>query len=238
MSQVQVTSSGASKKWIGLTVAAVAVAGAAAYWFTGSQDVSEAARVTDATDGQPVAAPMPTGPETVFSNPNPTPEEGLAALEEQRKAAKVIEAQPDMKPITGPITERPAFVSPMEWAMLQGVVQQHANPDKELTRMVNFLRFMKQMEAIEALPKTPDNAAKRQTLASQLAEDLPNRVRGGDLDLKDAQGRLNEWLAEAEPDAQTRQQRAERLNRQLSEAGDAYKAEEAAANAMRQSMRQ
>jgi hypothetical protein len=231
MSQVRVTS-GSNTKWIGIAVAAVAVVGAAAYWFTGSEDVSDAARVTDAGSSA-VTAPSPSVPETVFSNPNPSVEEAQAALAQQKEAAKVIEAQPDMKPITGPITERPSFVSPMEWAMLQGVVQQHAQPDKELTRMVNFLRFMKQLEALDALPKTAENAAKRKALASQLVEDLPNRVRGGDLEFKDAQGRLAEWLPEVEPDAQKRQERSDKVGKLLSEAAESYKAAEAAANQQR-----
>ena len=143
----------------------------------------------------------------------------------------VEEAQPDlMKPLKGPITERPAFVSPMEWAMLQGVVQQHVQPDKELTRMVNFLRFMKQMEAYEALPRTPDAASKRRAMADLLVEDLPARVEGGDLDFKDAQGYLSKWLVDAEPNEQTRQQRSEAIGKRLTAAAETYKAAQAAAS--------
>lgn len=225
MTQVHVTS-GSSKKWIVIAVVVIAL-GAAAYWFTRSEDVVDAARVTDATGAFPPAS-GPSVPESEFANPNPSIEEAEAAIEQQKVAAKVIEDQPDMKPIVGPVTERPSFVSPMEWAMLQGVVQQHAQPDKELTRMVNFLRFMKQMEALEALPKTPDNAAKRRVLTDQLVEDLPTRVQGGDLELKDAQARLADWLPEAEPDERQRQKRADAIGQRLIDAAEAYKAAEAA----------
>lgn len=227
MAQVHVTSS-SSKKWIVIAVGIVAL-GAAAYWFTRSEDPGEGARVTELGTA-PVVASDPSVPTTVYSNPNPTMQETQAALEEQKAAAKVVEEQPVFKPLTGPITERPSFVSPMEWAMLQGVVQQHANPDKELTRMVNFLRFMKQMELLESLPKSAQNAAKRQVLTAQLVEDLPARVQGGDLELKDAQARLAEWLPEAMPDEGARLKRMEAISKQLVEANDAYKAAEAAAN--------
>lgn len=233
MSQVHVTS-GSSSKWIVVGGVVVLALGAAAYWFMGSDEGGEPARVTDAASSAPSAAPQPSVPLTEFANPNPTVEEAQRAIDQQKEAAKVIEAKPDMKPLVGPITERPDFVSPMEWAMLQGVVQQHAQPDKELTRMVNFLRFMKQMEAYEALPKVAENAAKRQVLAAQLVEDLPNRVRGGDLEIKDAQARLAEWLPEAIPDPQQRQQRAEKIGQMMAEAADTYKAAEAAELAAKQ----
>jgi hypothetical protein len=229
MAQVHVTNP-SGKKWVVIAVAVVAL-GAAAYWFTRSEDPSDVARVTDAAgiaSSSPVAGASGVAAD-VFSNPQPSEQDVQVALEQQKVAAKVLEEQPEMKPITGPITERPAFVSPMEWAMLQGVVQQHANPDKELARMVNFLRFMKQMESLEALPKTPANAAKRQLLTNQLTQDLPNRVQQGDLEVKDAQARLSEWLLEAEPNEHLRQQRADAVGKRLVEAGEAYKAAEAAA---------
>lgn len=226
MAQVHVTSN-SGKKWIVIAGVAVVALGAAGYWFTQSEDGAEADRVVAVDEASSGAAPAAALPGTEFANPNPSPEESKAVLEQQKEAAKIIEAQTDMKPITGPITERPAFVSPMEWAMLQGVVQQHAQPDKELTRMVNFLRFMKQMEAYEALPRTPDNAAKRKSLANQLVEDLPNRVQAGDLDFKDAQGNLTQWLPDAEPDEQARQQRADAINKRMNAAAEAFKATQA-----------
>lgn len=228
MSQVHVTSN-SSKKWVVIAIV-VAAAGAAGYWFTHSSDELGAERATDASSA-PAAVETASVPSTEYSNPTPTVEQGMKAMDEQKEAAKVIEAKPDMKPITGPITERPDFVSPMEWAMLQGVVQQHANPDKELVRMVNFLRFMKQMEALDGLPKTPQNAAKRQVLTTQLIEDLPNRVLGGDLELKDAQSRLAEWLPESIANEQQRQKKSEEITKKITEAWDTYKKAEAAAQA-------
>jgi hypothetical protein len=66
-------------------------------------------------------------------------------------------------------------------------------------------------------------------LTNQLTQDLPNRVQQGDLEVKDAQARLSEWLLEAEPNEHLRQQRADAVGKRLVEAGEAYKAAEAAA---------
>jgi hypothetical protein len=145
---------------------------------------------------------------------------------QQNEAAKVLADQPDMKPIVGPVKERPPYVSRMEWAMLQGVAQQQTDPDKELTRMVNFLRFSKQMELWEAMPKTPENAAKRQVLAAQLVDDLPSRVATGELDLKDAQGKLTAFLADAVSDPNVRRQREDAEGKRLQSASETYKANE------------
>lgn len=228
MAQVRVTPS-SNKKWIAIA-AAIAALGAAGYWFTSAEDVSDAARVTDAMTAASGAVPGSAAvvPGAEFSNAEPSAQETQAVLEQQKAAARVVEDRPDLKPLTGPITERPDFVSPMEWAMLQGVVQQHAQPDKELTRMVNFLRFMKQMESLEALPRTPQNVAKRQMLSAILIDDLPNRVQQGDLELKDAKARMAEWLVDAVPDATTRQQQSEAMGKRLVAAAEAYKATEAA----------
>lgn len=233
MTQVRVTNPSGGK-WA--VIAGVVVAlGAAGFWFAGSDEGTDATRVTEeAGASAPVGGASSGVVDNVFAKTEPSEQEAKAVLAQQKEAAQVIEAKPDMKPLVGPITERPDFVSPMEWAMLQGVVQQHANPDKELTRMVNFLRFMKQMEALDALPKTAVNASKRQVLTAQLIEDLPNRVKGGDLDIKDAQARLAEWLPEAVPDAQQRQARADVLNARMTEAAEAHAAAEAADMAAKQ----
>ena len=108
----------------------------------------------------------------------------------------------------GEVTARPAFVSEMEWAMLKAVAQQHAAPDKELTRMVNFLRFTKQLELWEGLPKSAD-AATRQTLANALLADLPEHVRNGELALPDAQSKMRAFVQDAET---TEPDRAHRID--------------------------
>jgi hypothetical protein len=226
MSQITLDS-GSNKKWmVMLGVGMVAVV--AAVWWTRQPQASD--RVQDVTPGTSTALQASAQIEADKMANSP---EAAAMVAQQKEAAKVLENQPDMKPIIGPVKERPPYVSQMEWAMLQGVAQQQTDPDKELTRMVNFLRFTKQMELWEAMPKTPENAAKRQALAAQLVDDLPSRVTTGELDLKDAQGKLTAFLAEAVSDPNVRRQREETESKRLQAASEAYKATEMAAQAQR-----
>jgi hypothetical protein len=207
-----------NKKWMLLLGAGLTLTVAAIGW---SRHAQESDRV-QAAGGAPQAVQQGN---VVMSTDSP---EAKAMVAQQEAAAKVIERQPDMKPIVGPVKERPPYVSQMEWAMLQGVAQQQSNPEKELTRMVNFLRYTKQMELWESLPKTPENASKRQVLATQLVDDLPTRVANGELDLKDAQSKLTAFLADALPDEGARRQRETDVLHQLDVALQTYKANEAA----------
>lgn len=126
---------------------------------------------------------------------------------QQEAAAQEILKQPEVKPIVGNVSEKPTFVSQMEWNMLKGVAQQHANPEKELTRLVNFVRFTKQLELWQALPEQTD-AAKRQILANELLADLPQRLMQEEFDLPAAQKLQAELLNDAVQDPQERQARA------------------------------
>lgn len=133
---------------------------------------------------------------------------------QQEAAAQEILKQPEVKPIVGNVSEKPAFLSQMEWNMLKGVAQQNANPDKELTRLVNFVRFTKQLELWQALPEQTD-AAKRQTLANELLADLPQRLMQEEFDLPAAQKLQAELLNDAVQDPQERQARAVQEARRL-----------------------
>jgi len=133
---------------------------------------------------------------------------------QQEAAAQEILKQPEVKPIVGNVGEKPAFLSQMEWNMLKGVAQQNANPDKELTRLVNFVRFTKQLELWQALPEQTD-AAKRQTLANELLADLPQRLMQEEFDLPAAQKLQAELLNDAVQDPQERQARAVQEARRL-----------------------
>lgn len=133
---------------------------------------------------------------------------------QQEAAAKEILKQPEVKPIVGNVSEKPTFLSQMEWNMLKGVAQQHATPEKELTRLVNFVRFTKQLELWQALPEQTD-AAKRQTLANELLADLPQRLMQEEFDLPSAQKLQAELLSDAVQDPQERQARAVQEARRL-----------------------
>lgn len=211
MAQVQVARS-AGKQWFAL-LALIGGAMAAVLWWWSHRD--------DAAVSEPVASSAPAPEAAALAQPValaqpaaalPTTEAGLMA--QQAAAAQVVARAPAMKPITGPVTERPEFVSEMEWTMLKGVAQQNATPDAELTRLVNKLRFMKQLELWQSMEHSND-MAKRQLLAEQLLDDLPQRVANADLDKPEAQKLQASLLKDAVSDEQARKKRAEVESRRL-----------------------
>ncbi len=160
------------------------------------------------TPSHPAVALTGSAPVT-FAPPSAGTSDGssdLAALKaELETAAMAIDQARDLAP-EGPVHTRPDYVSPMEWMVLQGVANQHANAERELSRMVHFLRFNKQLERWEGLSAGGDPALRR-ALASSLVTDLPARVGQGDLSASDARTLLMRLLADAEPDAALREAR-------------------------------
>jgi hypothetical protein len=182
------------------------------WWWSHRDDAAVSAPVTSSAPApeaaalaQPVALAQPAAA-------LPTTEAGLMA--QQAAAAQVVARAPAMTPITGPVTARPEFVSEMEWQMLKGVAQQNPAPDAELTRLVNKLRFMKQLELWQSMEHSTD-MAKRQVLAEQLLDDLPQRVVNADLDKPEAQKLQASLLKDAVSDEQARKKRAEVESRRL-----------------------
>jgi hypothetical protein len=120
------------------------------------------------------------------SQTSPEPALDLEALDldtvEQQQAAalQAALAWPNEPALTGPISRRPAFVSPVEWQVLNAVARQRPDSEQELTRMVNYLRFSKQLEAWQMPPETmtPDQ---HQQLGWQLLNAIPLRVIAQDL---------------------------------------------------------
>lgn len=203
MPHVQVTSvrSGAPLK---LALALGLVATLTLLWSAGDWQAEEEGELG------PMHQPVPSAVQADA----PTVADQIVArlMRDQQEASEVVagalsRASDALAPLTGPVTERPAYVSLMEWAMLQGVAQQNLNPEKELTRLVNFLRFTKKLEIYESLPAV-QAAAKRMALAEQLLSELPERVRQGEMDLTEASRLLSLMLPDAVPDAQARTQRA------------------------------
>lgn len=109
-------------------------------------------------------------------------------------------------PYQGPVKERPAFVSPLEWQVLKTVASRHPDSEQELTRLVNHLRFAKQWDLWEATDTR--DSARRQALAKQLLEEIPSRVRNQELDPAYAQQMQQSLLADLVPDVQERRRRA------------------------------
>lgn len=203
-----------SRKWL-LGLGGSAVAAAFVIWATHSAEpdstgvrptVSENSLSTASQDAAPPIATQATMQE-------------MAA--QQTQAAERLAARPDPGQVTGPVTERPDFVSPMEWMMLQGAVAQKPNRDEELTRMVNLLRFNKQMELWQGLARTPDTQPRRKALADALLADLPHRVRQDEMTVKDAQEAMTALLEDAEADAARRDARAGQVLRRLEDAAAA-----------------
>lgn len=129
----------------------------------------------------------------------------LAALKAELNTA-ALAADHAVHPQEGPVRERPDYVSPLEWLMLQAVSRQHPNAEQELSRMVHFLRFNKQLERWEGLSAGDDPALKR-NLAAALIADLPGRVQQGDVSASAARTLLMRLLPDAEPDAGLREAR-------------------------------
>lgn len=93
------------------------------------------------------------------------------------------------------ITAKPDYVSDIEWQVLQGVAQQHAEPDKELTRLVNKLRFTKELELWHTMEASAGNT-RRTALANRLILEIPERVASKDMDVFEAR-KLQETLLKA-----------------------------------------
>jgi hypothetical protein len=202
----------AGRQWLGLLAVIGAVMAAVLWWWSHRDDPAANDPVAMTIPDTPTAAGIPTKPVSTMQTGMATTEAGMLA--QQQAAAKEIERQPAMKPLVGPIKERPAFVSEMEWTMLKGVSQQNPTPDAELTRLVNKLRFMKQLELWQSMAHSND-LAKRQLLAEQLLDDLPQRVANADLDKPEAQKLQASLLKDAVSDEQVRKKRAEAEARRL-----------------------
>lgn len=221
MAQVHLENN-SNMKWVAVA-GTVAVVAAAAMWWSRSPSPEDAGRVTAASPGassQAMAAQVPASSTMTAAQ---IEVETKVMQERQQEAAKELEKQPGLKPIVGPIKERPSFVSALEWQMLKGVSQQAGDPDRELTRLVNFLRFNKQLELWEGMSQSPDKA-RRKELADQLIGELPVRITQGEMDLTEAKRILTGLLNDAEPDAQARGKRAAAETARLASTADAVAA--------------
>ncbi|CCU72323.1 hypothetical protein [Thalassolituus oleivorans] len=89
----------------------------------------------------------------------------------------------ELEPVVAPLTERPEYVSSPEWIILNGVASRHETPDLELVRLVNLLRFNKQMEALN---KATDDSV-RIKLAEAILRQMPDRVSNKEMSIEKAQ---------------------------------------------------
>ncbi|EKF72837.1 hypothetical protein A11A3_16722 [Alcanivorax hongdengensis A-11-3] len=127
--------------------------------------------------------------------------------QQQEQAARAVEHQLGKPEISGTIDERPDFVSPMEWRVLKSVAAGQPDSDRELTRLVNRLRFAKLREHWDKL-KGSDHDQERHAIARQLLDDIPQRVDQQEMDASQAQQLQQQLLADLISDPQKRRQRA------------------------------
>lgn len=128
---------------------------------------------------------------------------------EQLAAAGAALALAGEPPLAGSITERPEFVSRIEWQILKGVASTRENSEQELLRLVNYLRFSKQLEWWQSQQPDP-NDDQHARVGWQLLNEIPERVRAQDLAVDQAQQLQVALLEVLEPDAGKRRHHLER----------------------------
>mgnify|MGYP006168077739 CR=1 FL=1 len=135
---------------------------------------------TNHDTASPLSSTLPQMDLDILSMP---PEDIDAA---QRDAANAALVAIDETELQGPVTTRPHYVSAIEWKILQGVAAEREDGDKELTRLVNFLRFSKQLEWWQQ-NLASDNLDLHQRVGKNLLDDIPHRVKQQDIAAADAQ---------------------------------------------------
>lgn len=208
MSQLHIAPS-AGKRWLmllGVTLVSMFAVTAVLRWPVGGVEPAADRGATGAPTSPQVSPATAAVPAASVGDglPHGILADQASTMAQQAQAAEAVKRQPVIKPLTGPVTERPDFLSIMEWEMLKSVAQQHADASAQLTRMVNFVRFTKQLELWESLPVQDP---RRATLANELLDDLPNRVRHGDMDIKEARSKVAMLAAAAESTDEARARR-------------------------------
>lgn len=121
-------------------------------------------------------------------------------------AALTLAGEP---PLAGKITERPEFVSRIEWQILKGVAAAREDSERELLRLVNYLRFSKQLEWWQSQQPDP-NHHRHLSVGWKLLNEIPERVEQQDLATDQAQQLQVALLEVLEPDAGKRRHHLER----------------------------
>lgn len=142
-----------------------------------------------------------------FDNPAALDPQRLEA--EQQAAADAALKLAGEPPLAGSISERPEFVSRIEWQILKGVAAARENSEQELLRLVNYLRFSKQLEWWQAQQPDP-NHHQHVRVGWKLLNEIPQRVEQQDLAVDQAQQLQVALLEVLEPDAAKRRHHLER----------------------------
>ncbi len=103
---------------------------------------------------------------------------------------------------------RPADFSAEEWGALKEAMKQSSQPEAELKRVVAYLRFQKRFDQWQGLRDSPDTGLRRQ-VAATLVEQVPERLKEGEVTMGEAQLLLSALWSDLEPDEARRRQRIE-----------------------------
>jgi hypothetical protein len=101
---------------------------------------------------------------------------------------------------------RPSDFSPEDWAALKDAMSKTPNPRAELDRVVRYLRFQKGFEQWQSLQDAAD-VAKRRQLALRLLDQVPERMKQGEMTYGEALMLDQALLADLEPNDDLRKQR-------------------------------
>lgn len=183
-------------KWSGLLIV-ILMAGAAPLWWSVLSSPEATNRPAPDT-----AATTDDTPQTEAGN-----EQYPELARQQEQAARAVEHQLGEPELSGPVSERPDFVSPIEWRVLKSVAADNADSDRELTRLINRIRFAKLRERWDKL-KGGNHADERHAIARQLLADIPRRVDQQEMDISQAQQLQQQLLADLISDPEKRRQRA------------------------------
>lgn len=205
------------RRWLA-SLAALGVSGALIIGWQGFEEGSDTAMAAGMNVSDPRARqePSPGADGRPEAPAAAQPVQAQALIAAQQAVTREVERQPVLPPLTGPVAERPSYVSHMEWLMLKAAASQHERPGQELTRLVNFLRFNKQLELWQGLGPQGD-AQRRRVLAEQLLADLPERLAQGEMPLRDLQQLQGPLIADLVLDTTSRVARAELEARRLAQ---------------------
>lgn len=119
--------------------------------------------------------------------------------------------------VTPTVTEdgRPSDFQPDEWAALREAMSKTANPKAETERVVKYLRFQRGFEQWQALQESA-NVAERHQLAQRLIEQVPDRMRQGELTMGEALMLESALLSDLEPNEDLRRRKLEQAQAMLS----------------------
>ncbi len=113
-----------------------------------------------------------------------------------------------------PPDQRPEFLTEDEWKSLREALKDTPNREHEQARIVEYLRFQKMFQLWQSMRDSQD-AAKRQALAKDLLDAIPQRLENREVSAGEAQLLQATLLEELIPDAQQRQVRLQAEKQRL-----------------------